>query len=97
MTLDVADFCCPEYITEMVDRVKRSWIERQGLVGVTTMVFTIRRDGTIVDIRREKSSGFEVLDSQPERALVLTRSLAPLPAQFPNQTLTVHMEFDYQR
>ena len=97
VTLDVADFCCPEYITEMVDRVKRSWIERQGLVGVTTMVFTIRRDGTIVDIRREKSSGLEVLDSQSERALVLTRSLAPLPAQFPNQTLTVHMEFDYQR
>jgi TonB family protein len=61
------------------------------------MKFTIRRDGTIVDIQREKSSGFEVLDQQSERALVLTARLAPLPQKFPNQTLTVHMEFEYQR
>ena len=37
-----------------------------------------------------------MLDVQAERALRLTQKLAPLPQQFPNQTLTVHMAFDYQ-
>lgn len=99
VTLDVMDFCCPEYIADMQDRVRRNWNGRQGIVGVTTMKFTIRRDGSIVDIQREKSSGFEVLDVQSQRALMMTASqkLAPLPDRFPNPTLTVHMEFDYTR
>ena len=96
ITLDVSSFCCPEYIIDMRDRVTRNWNGRQGIVGSTTMTFTIQRDGTITGIQRRKSSGFELLDAQAERALRLTTKLAPLPQQFPNQTLTVHMAFDYQ-
>lgn len=96
ITLDVSNFCCPEYIVDMRDRVTRNWRAQQGLVGTTTMKFTIQRDGTITDIQREKSSGFEVLDVQAERALRLTGRFAPLPPQFPNQTLTVYMPFDYR-
>jgi TonB family protein len=93
--LDVADFCCPEYIIDMKERIQQNWQQNQSVVGTTTMMFTIQRDGTITGIQREKSSGFEVLDSQANRALVITRRLAPLPQAFPNQTLTVHMEFAY--
>jgi protein TonB len=94
--LDVGDFCCPEYIIDMRDRVTRNWRAQQGIVGTTTMKFTIQKDGTITDIRRERSSGFEVLDVQAERALQLTGRFAPLPQQFPNSTLTVYMPFDYR-
>jgi len=93
--LDVADFCCREYIEDMIIRVRQYWQQNQPFVGTTTMKFTILRDGTITAVQREKSSGFEVLDAQAQRALETTRRLAPLPAQFPNQTLTVHMEFAY--
>jgi periplasmic protein TonB len=93
---DVANFCCPEYILDMTERVRRNWNQRQGVVGITTMRFTIQRDGTITDVQRDKSSGFEVLDAQSDRALRLTR-LPPLPGQFTNPTLTVYMEFEYLR
>jgi TonB family protein len=58
--------------------------------------FTILKDGTIQPPQLEKSSGFNLLDSATMRAVQLTR-LPPLPAAFPNPTLTVHMRFDYQR
>jgi TonB family protein len=60
------------------------------------MIFTILRDGTIQAPAVEIPSGFLALDNSALRALQITR-LPPLPAQFPNSTLTVHLRFDYQR
>jgi len=97
VTLDVSDFCCQEYIGEMVERIQRYWNPRESTVGTTTMKFVITRDGTITAIQRERSSGFQVLDQQAERALYATRQLPPLPQQYSNQTLTVHLEFVHQR
>jgi TonB family protein len=94
VTLDVADFCCPEYINQMVDIVRNNWNQNQRIVGVTGMKFTITRNGTLDAIQIEKSSGFAVLDAAADRALRVTK-LPALPRQFPNQTLTVHMEFEY--
>jgi TonB family protein len=97
VTLDVADFCCPEYIITMKETILRNWNGNQGRVGVTTMMFTIQRDGTIEGIRRERGSGFPSLDEAAERALRVTRRLDPLPNRYPNQTLTVHLQFEYER
>jgi len=94
--LDVTDFCCTEYVDQMVSFIRRSWERNHGLVGSTMMKFTILRNGTIEAPQMEQSSGFVALDSAAMRALQLTR-LPPLPAAFPNPTLTVHMRFDYQR
>jgi protein TonB len=97
VTLDVDDFCCREYIVDMVDRIRRNWDENKGIVGTTTMKFTIQRDGSIGNIQLARSSGFTVLDTEADRALRLTSRLAPLPAQFTNPTLTVDLQFVYQR
>jgi len=94
--LDVSDFCCRDYVEQMVAFITRSWDGNQGVPGSTTVKFTILRDGTIQPPQLEKSSGFIALDSTAMRAVQLTR-LPPLPAAFPNPTLTVHMRFDYQR
>lgn len=96
VTLDVSDFCCNEYIDQMVTMIRRSWDQNLGVVGSTTMVFTIQRNGVIDAPRVEKSSGFAVLDNAAMRALQLTR-LPPLPPAFQNPTLTVHLRFDYTR
>ena len=96
VTLDVSDFCCNEYIDQMVTMIRRSWDQNLGVVGSTTMQFTIQRNGTIVSPQVERSSGFAVLDNSAMRALQLTR-LPPLPAAFENPTLTVHLRFDYTR
>jgi protein TonB len=96
VTLDVSDFCCNEYIEQMVTMIRRSWDQNQGVVGSTTMQFTIQRNGAIQSPQVERSSGFAVLDNSAMRALQLTR-LPPLPAAFENPTLTVHLRFDYTR
>jgi len=94
--LDVSDFCCPEYIDQMRLVIQRTWDGNQGVVGSTGMKFTILRNGTIQMPQVEHPSGFIALDNAALRALQLT-TLPPLPNEFGNQTLTVHMRFDYQR
>ena len=94
--LDVSDFCCPDYLAQMTTFIQRSWDQNQGVVGSTTVKFTIARDGTIQAPLVERPSGFLALDNSAMRAVQLTR-LPPLPAAFPNPSLTVHMRFDYQR
>jgi protein TonB len=95
-TLDVADFCCPDYIATMIDRIRSAWQQNQGATGDVLVKFTIQRSGQIVDASVEKPSGSSVLDLAALRAVLGTRSLNPLPAQFPNPTLTVHLNFQYQ-
>lgn len=95
--LDVASFCCPEYLAEMVTLIQRNWQKDQGVVGSTVVHFTIRRDGTIEGISIVQPSGFLALDTAATRALALTRQLPMLPAQYPNQTLGLRVTFEYQR
>jgi protein TonB len=95
--LDVGNFCCPEYLVTMQQLIKRNWNEKQPSGGEVIVKFTIQRTGTITDIVLERSSGYAALDLESQRALSLTRQLPPLPAQFPDTTLTVHLSFQYQR
>ena len=39
--VDVANFCCPDYLAQLVTFIQRSWDQNQGVVGSTTMKFTI--------------------------------------------------------
>ena len=94
--LDVANFCCPEYIEQMVTLIQRNWQSSQGVAGSTGMKFTITRGGSIQGVTVERPSGFVALDLAAERALLITR-LPELPPQFTNPTLTVHLTFEYQR
>jgi TonB family protein len=94
--LDVGDFCCPEYLEQMLSLVQRNWQSSHGVAGSATMKFTISRGGAIEQVVVERPSGFLALDLAAQRALLLTR-LPELPVQFSNPTLTVHMKFEYSR
>jgi TonB family protein len=96
VSLDVENFCCPDYISQMSDVITRAWDSNQNVKGSTLVKFTIMRDGTIRSPEIEKSSSYLALDNAALRAVQLTR-LPPLPLLFPNETLTVHLRFDYQR
>lgn len=95
-TLDVADFCCPEYIVQMTERIRSNW-DQHGDPSIVTVRFTIDRDGKITEPVVEKGSGNPALDIAAQRAVLIARQLPPLPPQFPNRTLTVHLNFEYQR
>lgn len=96
-TLDVADFCCPDYLAIMIERVRANWNEHQSVDGQAIVKFTIRREGLLQEITLERSSGYPIPDLAAQRAVVLTKQLPPLPDAFPNPTLTVHLNFQYQR
>jgi protein TonB len=95
--LDVADFCCPDYIVMMVDRIRSNWLSRAETPAVAVVKFTIQRDGTISGAEIERSSGYTALDLAALRAVVGTRQLTPLPAGYPNSSLGVHLNFEYKR
>jgi protein TonB len=96
-TLDVADFCCPDYLILMTDRIRNNWSQQVEVAGIVLVRFTIQRDGSLTDATVERSSGYSSLDLNARRAVQVTRQLPPLPAAFPNPTLTVHLNFQYQR
>lgn len=95
-SLDVADFCCPEYIAIMVTRIRSAWSQNQGATGTSLVKFTIQRDGSLTNVELERSSGTTPLDFAAMRAVLTTRTLPPLPDAFPNPTLPVHLNFEYK-
>jgi periplasmic protein TonB len=95
--LNAGDFCCPEYVGTMLQRIHQHWNSRRGANAVATMDFTIQRDGTITDVRLVRSSGDQMLDFLAQRALLAVRQLPPLPEAYPNASLPVTLEFKYQR
>src|SRR5579864_703179 len=94
--LDVANFCCPDYIALMLERIRSAWVQNQGATGLVIIRFTILRNGAITDASIEGSSGTSTLDFAALRAVVMTKTLPPLPDQFPNSTLPVHLNFEYR-
>jgi protein TonB len=95
--LDVADFCCPDYLAMMLELIQRNWNSKQGTDGTTLMRFVIERDGRLTGIQVERSSGNSALDYYSQRALTLTGSLPPLPAAYAGDRLPVHLYFGYTR
>lgn len=95
--LDVANFCCPQYLATMQQRIQSVWESRQQSLGVTIVRFDIQRDGAMTNVEVERSSGNATLDLIATRAIRLARQLPPLPAEYPNPSLTVHLTFEYQR
>jgi TonB family protein len=95
--VDVANFCCPEYLATVFSTIKTNWNNRQNANGLTQMRFVIQKDGRIVDVSVEKSSGVQTLDYFAQRALLLTQKVAPLPGAYPESALVVHLQFEYTR
>jgi len=93
---DYADFCCPEYLTTVTELIRKNWNHKQGQDGTSVIMFVIRRDGSIVDIKAEQGSN-QLLNLAAQRAVAVTQRVPPLPAAFTPAQLTLHLVFQYQR
>lgn len=94
--LEVSNFCCPEYLGTMRTAIMANWNSQAGAAGTVHVRFVIQKDGRIVDITVEQSSGIAALDLYARRALMLSK-LPPLPSEFPDGSLAVHLFFEYRR
>jgi TonB family protein len=95
--LDVGNFCCPEYLQTMLQLIQANWNGKQAVSGQSQVKFTIQRDGTLAQVELEKPSGYFALDREAQRSVLVTKRLPPLPRQFTEDHLTVHLIFQYQR
>ena len=94
--VDYANFCCPEYLNTVTDMIRKNWNPNQGQAGAATIKFTIRRDGTIVDVVVEEGAN-QFLNLASQRAILMTQRVPALPAAFTPPQLTLHLDFTYQR
>jgi len=89
----------PYYLRLMVDKISRNWINpysgREESV-VATVFFRVGRDGTVSDARVETSSGVASFDRAALRAVYSSNPLPPLPADYNEPQLTVHLDFEYK-
>jgi outer membrane biosynthesis protein TonB len=93
---DYANFCCPEYLTNVTELIRKNWNSKQGQDGSSVVSFSIRRDGSIVDVKVDQG-GNQILNLASQRAILLTQRVPPLPAAFTPEELTLHIAFQYQR
>ena len=61
------------------------------------VTFTIRRDGSVTDVRITQRSGNAVLDTSAQRAIYDASPLPPLPAGFSGSSATVDFWFHLSR
>lgn len=94
--LDVGDFCCPQYLTTMLELIRQHWDNRQRVPGRVVVRFTIERSGAIEGVAVARTSGYLALDQSARRAVLLTRTLPRLPSRFPEENLIVRLTFNYQ-
>ena len=94
--IDVGDFCCPLYLSTMIELIRRRWDNNQRVTGSVVVRFTIDRSGVIDDVGVDRSSGYTALDLSAQRAVMLTRALPPLPPGHPDEDLPVRLTFEYQ-
>ena len=95
-TIDVKNFCCPEYLQTMLTMIRANWQRNQGVSGNVTMSFVVQRDGRITDVKVLQSGG-QFLDLVSQRALADTRRIPALPREYPQNTLPVQLVFEYLR
>jgi outer membrane biosynthesis protein TonB len=93
---DYADFCCPEYLSTVTQLIQKNWNQRQGQDGSSVVTFSIRRDGSIVDVKVDQGSN-QILNLASQRAILVTQRVPPLPAPFTPDHLTLHLVFQYNR
>ncbi|MDQ3283957.1 MAG: TonB C-terminal domain-containing protein [Acidobacteriota bacterium] len=90
-----------DYAQSMVSRIRVNWyanmpqLIRTGIGGVTTIRFTIQRDGRLTDITVLRSSGHPPYDFAARKSIELSSPLNPLPKDFPNATERVTAMFYY--
>jgi len=95
----LSDFCCPAYLSEMTAAIEARWNAHPpgNERGEVVVKYTIQRDGRITDVEVEKGATFLLNNNSLRPFLAAPRlQLKPLPAEYTQRSLTIHLTFLYQ-
>jgi TonB family protein len=95
MTLNVSDFPFAWYLSRVQAKVTEKWLGKALPGQQPVAVFDISREGQVSRLAIEKSSGNSYYDQAALRAITEANPFPPLPAEFPGQTLRVHLGFNF--
>ncbi len=90
------------YLQIIQDRVSANWFTSlidPGVAGQFQCIvfFRILRDGRVVDLQIEVSSGLKSLDLSALRAVQNATPFPPLPREFEGDSLGIHLIFEHSR
>ncbi len=95
LVTDSQNFPYPWYIAQVREALWNAWTGKMPSGGKlrSTVKFTIKRNGDIKSVAVEKSSGNRLFDYASESSVQSASPFPPLPDDFYEDTLTVHVEF----
>ncbi len=95
--IDNASFDYPYWFVQAFDKIERNWrnpvFSNQPLSCI--IYFQVIRSGRIIKTEIEQSSGVDAFDGGCERAVNISQPLPPLPDQFADEIIGIHLEFPY--
>jgi TonB family protein len=98
----LANFPYTWYLNIITDRVSGNWFSSlvdPGVAGSfqTVVYFRIQKDGQISDVKVEQSSGLTPLDLSAMRAVRSSAPFPPLPRDYQDAYLAIHLIFEHAK
>jgi protein TonB len=95
VTLNASDFPFAWYLRQVQRKISERWEGQARDGSQPQVVFEIGRDGKVTGLKVEKSSGNVLYDQAALRAITDATPLPPLPDDFKESFLKVHLGFNY--
>jgi len=84
------------YLNILLNKINKNWknpFKGKDVVLKTVVYFEVDKNGRIYNVRLEENSGNDLYNETTIRAVTLTKRLPPLPKEFSDDYLKVHLEF----
>ncbi len=93
--LENANFPYNYYLEQMLNKIDQAWENpvRSDLPLSTVIYFRVQKSGNVTDLIIEAPSGIAQFDNACRRAILSADPLPPLPAEFGDLYLGIHLEF----
>jgi len=89
-----AEFPFAYYVEQLLSLIGANWFKPESAEGTTCIIaFQIMRSGQVTDVKIDSSSGVSYYDRAAERAVYAANPLPPLPPDYRNESLGVHLKF----
>ncbi len=84
------------YLNILLNKINKNWhnpFKGEDVVLKSIVYFEVDKNGTVRNVRLEENSGNDLYNETAILAVVATKKLPPLPQEFADDYLKVHLEF----
>jgi protein TonB len=100
ITFSTQEYRYKAYMERLKQKIEGVWVyprsaAEKGIYGDLVIQFTIRKDGSLAKAKVVRTSGYQELDEAAVKALRDGEPYWPLPAGWPEESLTINGHFIY--